>query len=248
MGWVKMFFALLALAMASFAVIGRAAEVSDTEIEMTDTLYTQEVMAKAWGLSVEDWQQYRSLMEGPRAIWSPNLDPITVLGIHAETEAERRRYAELLVMIEYERVESELLFQRAYDQAAQRLFPSLLPVTTTAMDEAITLLPGVERIAFFGSVDPSRCPDCQDQLATLLLAHLDPRAPVLDLFLADASDDEAIRVWARAHGIGSAEVRAGRITLNHAPDSALISEASGLITPRVMQQSAGQWRTTTLDR
>ncbi len=241
---IRMFFvpfASFTFIMVSFSVIGHAADFSESEVEITDTLYSQEARAKTWRLSVEEWGEYRSLMEGPRGIWSPSLDPITVLGIHAESDTERRRYAELLVMIEYERVESELRFQRAYDEAAQRLFPSLAPVTLTVSNEAITLVPGVERIAYFGSVDSDRCPQCQDELVTLLQARLDPSAPTLDLFLADASDDETIRVWARAQGVTFDDVRAGRITLNHAGNAA-VPAIEERIAPRLMQRSAGQWR------
>ncbi|HHN8892213.1 TPA: TIGR03759 family integrating conjugative element protein, partial [Escherichia coli] len=46
---------------------------------------TQELQQQAgqWGLSEEDYRRYRTLMEGPRGIQSPGLDPLTVLGIEA---------------------------------------------------------------------------------------------------------------------------------------------------------------------
>lgn len=57
---------------------------------------TQELQQQAgqWGLSEEDYRRYRTLMEGPRGIQSPGLDPLTVLGIEARTDAERRVLAE----------------------------------------------------------------------------------------------------------------------------------------------------------
>lgn len=226
----------------SFGGTGHAAEVADTSIETTEAVYTEEALAKAWRLSVEEWQQYRSVMEGPRGIWSPSLDPITVLGIHAQTEAERRRYAELLVMIEFERVEQELLFQRAYDEAAGRLFPSLPRVAVAADQEALSLAPSADRIAFFGSIDPKRCPACERELTRLLQAPRGLGAPALDLFLADAADDATIRAWARTRGVGADQVRAKRVTLNHARDSVFVPKGEALIKPRVMQRLAGQWR------
>ena len=96
------------------------AQTTETETALTKTVLTEEAQAKRWHLSIQEWDEYKTLMQGPRGVWSPNLDPVTVLGIHAETDADRKRYAELLVTIEFERVEKELLFQRAYDDAARR--------------------------------------------------------------------------------------------------------------------------------
>lgn len=66
--------------------------------------------AQEWGLTTEEWQRYLELQKGERGIWSPNLDPLTTLGIEAKTEEERTRYAELLARKMYERVERELAF------------------------------------------------------------------------------------------------------------------------------------------
>jgi integrating conjugative element protein (TIGR03759 family) len=216
------------------------AQVSETESALTDTVLTEEALAKRWHLSIEEWAKYKTLMDGPRGIWSPSLDPITVLGIDAETEAERKRYAELLVMVEFERVEKELLFQRAYDDAARRLFPDLSPVTMKASDEPMPPLLGIDRIAFVGSVDARRCPTCRAELARLMESRLRERT-TLDLFLADASDDDAIRAWAREQGVSPEDVSAGRITLNHARGPWTIPATPNPIAPRLMRRSAGQW-------
>ncbi|MFC1102698.1 hypothetical protein ACFGYK_10630 [Pasteurella multocida] len=45
--------------------------------------------AQEWGLTAEEWQRYLELQQGERGVWSPNLDPLTTLGIEAKTEAER---------------------------------------------------------------------------------------------------------------------------------------------------------------
>jgi len=61
-------------------------------------------VASDWGLQPQEWARYRELMDGPLGIYSPNLDPLSVLGIEARTDEERRRYAELQVQIEARRV------------------------------------------------------------------------------------------------------------------------------------------------
>jgi integrating conjugative element protein (TIGR03759 family) len=228
-------------AFVAFGGFGTAtAQFSETEIERTETVFTEEALAKRWRLSTEEWGQYKTLMEGPRGIWSPSLDPITVLGIHAETDAERQRYAELLVMIEFERVEQELLFQRAYDEAAHRLFPTLPRVTLAATEEVPSPLPGIERVAFVGSIDAARCPTCPRELARLMRSQAGG-APALDLFLADAADDEALRTWARTQRVSPDDVRSGRITLNHARGPLAVPATTSPIAPRLMQRLAGQW-------
>ncbi len=62
-------------------------------------------------------------MQGKRGIWSPGLDPITALGVHADTDAKRQRLAELYVRQEYKRTQDELAFQKAVNRAWARLFP-----------------------------------------------------------------------------------------------------------------------------
>ncbi|MFK7425040.1 TIGR03759 family integrating conjugative element protein, partial [Pseudomonas sp. Env-2] len=82
-------------------------------------------VASNWGLQPLEWVRYRELMDGPLGIYSPNLDPLSALGIEARTDEERRRYAELQVQIEARRVEKLLAYQRAYDEAWQRLNPGM---------------------------------------------------------------------------------------------------------------------------
>ncbi len=82
-------------------------------------------VASDWGLQPQEWARYRELMDGPLGIYSPNLDPLSALGIEARTDEERRRYAELQVQVEARRVEKLLAYQRAYDEAWQRLNPGM---------------------------------------------------------------------------------------------------------------------------
>jgi len=56
-------------------------------------------------------------------MYSPNLDPLSALGLEARTDEERHRYAELQVQAEARRVEKRLAYQRACDEAWQCLYP-----------------------------------------------------------------------------------------------------------------------------
>lgn len=81
----------------------------------------QDLLAKEWGLTNKEYERYQNLMQEPRGIWSPGLDPLTALGVEARSDEERRRFAELQVKAERQRVEKELAYQRAYDEAYHRV-------------------------------------------------------------------------------------------------------------------------------
>ncbi|MDT0501277.1 MULTISPECIES: TIGR03759 family integrating conjugative element protein [unclassified Halomonas] len=191
------------------AVIQEAQRLLESERTTTRTQ-----RAEAWRLTERDWERYETLMEGPRGIWSPNLDPITALGVEARSAEERRRYAELLVEVERERTERELAFQRAYDEAWQRLYPDEMPV------DEFTLRPrnafrftdeGALQARLTVYVAAEACERCDSTVSELLA-----QGAQMDIFVLDSDGDDAvIRDWARRVGVPAARVRARDITLNH---------------------------------
>ena len=154
-------------------------------------------------------------MDGIRgSVSAANLSPIEVLGIHARTAAERRRYAERWAALMREDAERILAFQRAYDAAYRRLFPgeSLIDAArlpAPAPTEA-ALLPN-DRLLLFLRPD---CPVCEAVLQRALSKRGQVRA--IDLYVRDLGpgDEAAIRNWAAAQGIDPAWVRSGEVTLN----------------------------------
>lgn len=199
----------------------RALELRDTPL--TESQRTQR--AEAWGLRVEEWERYETLMQEQRGLWSPNLDPIMVLGIHARSEEERRRYAELAVEQERARVEAELAFQRAYDDAWRRLYPNELLIDLSRLSrgqsQAAAEVPAQAsvvdippRLLWFTRTED--CPAC-DELLPSVLDRARELSVGLDIFLVDTQPDEddAIRAWAREQGIPVERVRTRQITLNH---------------------------------
>lgn len=99
--------------------------IVESEARTTTDKRDNEARAREWNLRAEDWSRYRTLMQGPLGTYSPNLDPLTALGIEARSDEERRRFAELQVQAEARRVQKTLDYQRAYDAAWQRLHPDL---------------------------------------------------------------------------------------------------------------------------
>ncbi|AHK80112.1 hypothetical protein M911_14240 [Ectothiorhodospira haloalkaliphila] len=215
------------LLVASLAVTAGPA-LGDTQAQETERTASEgadtriERLAEAWGLSVEEWERYESLMAGQRGLWSPDLDPIMVLGIHARSESERRRYAERAVAQERARVEGELAFQRAYDDAWRRLYPdeALIDVARLASSPA-PLQPlasegpsrGDRLLLFTRTQGCSRC----DALLDEVMARADARDLGLDIYLLDTEpgDETVVRAWAAHHEIPTRRVQQRRITLNH---------------------------------
>ena len=191
---------LLAASLASTAPSATGAETVDSEVVRTEVGDSQR-RAAVWGLSAEDWARYEELMRGRRGVWTPDADPLLVLGAHARNDAERRRYAEAFVLAEHARVEGELVFERAVQSAWARLFPGKPRIAVPVP------VPAAERYAV--AVDRD-CADC----ASILRDYLKGDAPV-DVYVRGAEDDEDLRAWAAAHGVDAAEVRRGRITVNH---------------------------------
>jgi len=83
------------------------------------------LLSQIWDLTNEEMLRAKVLLEGPRKSFSvENLSPIEALGIHARTEAERRKYAEKFVRAFRADVERSLAWNRAFTEAMQRLYPN----------------------------------------------------------------------------------------------------------------------------
>ncbi|MDG2961722.1 TIGR03759 family integrating conjugative element protein [Exercitatus varius] len=189
--------------------------------------------AQRWGLTEIEWQRYLDIKQHERSFWSPNLDPLTTLGVEAKTEAERRHYAELLAKKEYERVEKELAFQRAYDQAFQRLYPNQLPFE---VEPHISQATG--RIYYFTRLD--NCEKCETDISRIL-SYANNKTPVDIYIVGSSGNDDAIRAWATKHRIDPVKVKARQITLNH--DSGYwLMNANGKMPVAFQTQGDGQWK------
>lgn len=195
-----------------------------------------EQQARDWGLGVEEWTRYRDLMQGPLGVYSPHLDPLTALGIEARSDQERQRYAELQVTAEAQRVEKLLAYQRAYDDAWQRLHADMprviLPDAGPTFSPVVPAASG--RLAVFVE---DACPTC-DQAALRLQAA----GKAFDIYVVDSgADDARIRAWAQRIGIEPTKVRSGQVTLNHDAGHWLSLGLPGDL-PAVVRQVGGQWQ------
>jgi integrating conjugative element protein (TIGR03759 family) len=190
-----------------------------TERDQARPAVTEREHAKRWGLSTEDWARYRTIMRGPRGFWTPNLDPLTVLGVNAENEGERRRYATLLLHLEAERVKRELAFEKTVQAVKTALYPDWEPFDRARL--------AAKRIETRGRRTPLQAGDRALAFVTLQCAVCDLWVQALiakvqaipglglDVYVVGEATDEAIRRWATQQAIPPGLVKGGRVTLNH---------------------------------
>ena len=231
----------LAVALALVAAGGFAQSAPVANCRVTPSLVQNsadagldERLARDWGLRPEEWARYRQLMQGPLGIYSPNLDPLTALGIEARSDEERNRYAELQVQAESRRVGKTLAYQRAYDAAWQRMFPGQQRVNLPGAQAPDSGNKGSGRLAVFVKAD---CPPCEQRVRQLQAA-----GTAFDLYMVGSRQDDArIRQWATQAGIDPARVRGRTITLNHDAGRWLSLGLPGEL-PAVVREVNGQWQ------
>jgi integrating conjugative element protein (TIGR03759 family) len=213
--------------------------IAENDLRSSTTAELNVRLARDWGLDTEEWSRYRLLMQGPLGVSSPNLDPFTALGIEARTEEERRRYAELQVQFERQRVQKLLAYQRAYDEAWKRLYPAALRIapslpSPSPKSSQQRASPIERRLAVFVSND---CVACEERVKQLQAA-----GKTFDIYVVGSEDDDAsIRKWAARAGVDAAKVRTGVITLNHDAGRWAWIGGRGEF-PAVVQEVDGRWQ------
>jgi integrating conjugative element protein (TIGR03759 family) len=130
---VRLLLALSALAITpAWAAEPVSTAISNTRVGSPSLSTAQQdamdqTQAQVWGLTVEEIQRARMLMQpgSPRSAFSaPNISPVEVLGIHAATAAERQRYATLFAKALRADTERVLAWTVTYGVAAKRLYPN----------------------------------------------------------------------------------------------------------------------------
>jgi len=222
-------FAALLLALFHLSVSAQQPATQPSQIRQSQIAHSSDAeLAQQWGLRDDEFSRYRELMQGSLGIYSPHLDPLSALGIEARSDEERRRYAELQVQAEARRVEKLLAYQRAYDDAWQRLYPNMQRVN---LSSAIS---GNGRTAVFVRDDCAACEKTVQRLQTSGIAF--------DLYMVGSrAEDARIRDWAKRAQIDPMRVRDGSITLNHDGGRWLSLGLSGEL-PAVVREVNGQWQ------
>jgi integrating conjugative element protein (TIGR03759 family) len=193
----------------------RSSAIVDSQIRNTEQARTAEEKAAEWGLNADEWKLYQQLMDGPRGIYSPGLDPVSVLGIESRTDEERMHFARIQARMETQRMQKELLYQRAYDEAVGAVVQGQQVVNLkpekpmfSSTEARLPASGGSGRLALFVSED---CEPCVKKAKALQRSNTP-----FDLYVVGSEgDDSKVRSWARNAGIEPDKVRSRQITLNH---------------------------------
>ena len=189
--------------------------------------------AASWGLTEQEWTRFEQIQAGPRGFWSPNLDPLTALGVEAETDQARQRYAQLQVALEAKRAERELAYQNAYTAAWAKLFPGLLPIQGMASPSPTNSAVAPRQALFV----EDHCPAC-----TAEAQRLQSSDTAFDIYLVGSQgEDERVRSWARQAVVDPTKVQRRQITLNHDRGRWFSLGAPGPL-PATFQEVNGQWQ------
>ncbi|MGY3324072.1 TIGR03759 family integrating conjugative element protein [Pseudomonas fluorescens] len=222
---------LLAIGTAMGTPATTRSRIQDTKSTPLGRSHSEQ--AASWGLTEQEWTHFEQIQAGPRGFWSPNLDPLTALGVEAQTDQERQRYAELQVALEAKRAERELAYQNAYTAAWTKLFPGLLPIQGMASPSPVSSSV-VPRQSLFVE---DHCPAC-----TAEAQRLQSSDTAFDIYLVGSQGkDERVRSWARQADIDPAKVQRRQITLNHDHGRWFSLGAPGPL-PAAFQQVNGQWQ------
>ncbi len=202
-----------------------------TEGDPTSSREVLRVESARWQVTEEEYARYLELMKGPRGSFSvPNITPVEVLGIHAETPAERDKYASLWVALIKADTERVLVFQNAVNNVWKNEYanePMINRRRVNQLREASDSKFGPLRVnqeqtsislsgrtMFFTR---PRCSACDNQLETALDLMDSGQITGLDIYLGGVvpGDDEAILRWARDRRLPIERLADRSITLNH---------------------------------
>ncbi len=188
-----------------------------TKIANTKVIYTgvttqqliTETKMKFFGITKEEYaraEAYKSLMSEINR--NNTFSTLETLGMFAETEAEKRKYARKFVKIYYQHTDKVLTFQKIINQEKVRTYghQSMFDYIQAPKKELRS-----KRISKIINLN-----DC-DNLCKADVKRLIKAAFIfpVDLYFRNATDLE-IQQWALEMAIETDEVNQGFITLNHA--------------------------------
>jgi len=230
---ISFLFNLIIFAMALFVALTLSGVLgSETAQAQDNTLIEESIQnhtfigqseketARKWKLNEEEWDRYKEIVNGPRGMWTPNLDPITVLGIAARTDEERLKYASMAAKQELERVRKELDFQREYSKQIALLTKGLplfdVEKIKNRKKTRLDITEAGDRIVYFTNMTCSTCVATIRKLAKLASLN---KGISLDIYIVGADDDKnsdkQVRDWAKQAEIPPELVKQRKITLNH---------------------------------
>lgn len=123
------FLGVVAFGALLFVLPAKATEVQNSQeissrIETVQSQSTVSNRIRDPRLSDIEWARYQQVMQGMDSVWYRELSPAAVLGMRAETNTERRHYAELVAQEQHDKIAREILFNHEFYLAIRRLYPN----------------------------------------------------------------------------------------------------------------------------
>ena len=165
------------------------------------------LQAKYWQIEPQNYIKAQQLREQYKGLVSKDITPIEVLGIFANTKAERDKYARIFAKMIRQTTKKVLDFQKSVNQAHKDLYgaDSMFDYQSSQLP---TYTPKRKNITI--NID-----DCNQSCITnakklINTSFINP----VDFYFTSTTDDE-IRSFARKLGISVEQVQNKQITLNH---------------------------------
>ena len=217
------------------------ANAQETQAFKTPSVFTEDdptawrdmlrVESARWQLTDQAYARYLELMKGPRGSFSvPNITPVEVLGIHAETAAERQKYAALWVEMIKADTARVLVFQNTVNKVWKKNYPNEPMINRARVNQLRAasdskfgplrvkqeqrLMSLTGRTLFF--TRPG-CGACDKQLEAALDLLGSGTIAGLDIYLGGVphGDDAIIQKWARDRRLPIERLADRSITLNY---------------------------------
>jgi integrating conjugative element protein (TIGR03759 family) len=222
---------LFVLFMLSALVVYAEEKHSNSTVEKTGfSADDLSFIVKLWGISTKEALRYQEIMKGPLGKWNANIDPIMALGIYSKSDVDRKHYAELYAMQEFQLTEMTQLFSREYDKTFKALFhdakiidPKLLSgyyenqPQKNILDRytAETVLNTGDRLLYFYDVDCSVCKNHVVSLERTIHEHTSRSIAIgVDIYIVNAEKEDDVRQWASRSRVNTDLVKNASMTLN----------------------------------
>lgn len=196
----------------------QAQAITETTIQLTQE---DIAIAKSYKLSVKEMKRYKYLVEyTPRKFWSPNIDPITLLGIEARNVNEQLKYATKWIELEKEREIKEIAFDDFKNELVTKMFPnsfagkSYREIMNGDQKGFQTMLASFQSSRTVLFVDAANCNvSCKTYAKRTI--NSSGSTNQLDIYFLNAESDSVIQQLANDLSIPEGRVISGTITIQH---------------------------------
>ena len=158
--------------------------------------------AEVWQLSVEEFELLQKLQQHHEGMLSSGLTPYEWLGIFAETDEQRKHYAELFAKRQLELTDAILKFESAYAEAIQK-------IASLSKDNSRI----GKRLLFITTYQCSH-KQCKNDLQRIR-KHAESGG-LLDILIQGETSITDLKSWGVENKIPLEKIRTGDITINQA--------------------------------